>query len=563
MNKEVFFLVLNSMIKSLSDIDPSIISDKSTRELVQQLLNILECQQAEISKLKKENQCLKDEINRLKGEQGKPDIKPNSGNKNKDISSGGRERGKGKKGKKTTEEKLKIDKTITVEIDTSKLPKDIVFKGFQERVCQDIKFERHNICYKLPIYYSPSENKTYCGELPSDKSYHSNGLKSFIILMNKICDVTSSKLLLLLKSMGIKISAGSLSSILLAHTAAAVAEKEAILKAGLAHSYAQTDITGARVQGQNHYTHIICNEYFTIYSTLNGKSILDVLTAFQGLANKKNLLLCYNEECIALLKKEKVSKSFLLSLSEYFKEGDIYCLEDFEKFIKQKIPDLFQKKNIFKKVKLSFALSYYHLQNDFLKVNCLLSDNAPEYRRIASHHALCWVHDARPYNKITPHIKIHRDYLTSFQSKYWDFYDQLLDYKLQPSQERATELSLAFDALFTTSTGFHLLDKQIEKTYNNKQKLLQVLQFPEIPLHNNLAELGARRQVRKRDISLHTMTQEGTQNQDAFLSIGQTAMQLGVDVFKYLKEFLAHKIETPLASIILQKIAQKKYTTAF
>lgn len=552
------------MITSLSDIDPSLISDQATRELLVQLLNILESQQAEIETLKRKNQSLKDENNRLKGEQGKPDIKPNTGNKNKDISSGGKEQGKRKaRQQAVTKKALKIDKTITIEMDISKLPKDAIFKGFQERICQDIKFERHNICYKYPVYYSVSENKTYCGELPSDKSYHSNGLKSFIILMNKVCDVTSSKLLLLLKSMGLRISAGSLSAILLSHTAEAVAEKQAILKAGLGHSYAQTDITGARVHGQNHYTHIICNEYFTIYSTLNGKSILDVLTAFQGLDNKKNLLLTYNSECIGLLEKEKVSKAFLLSLSVHFKEGDIYSLEKFEKFIKQKIPDLFQKKNIFKKVKLSFALSYYHLQNDFLKVNCLVSDNAPEYRRIAAHHALCWVHDARPYNKISPHIKIHQEYLASFQSKYWAFYDQLLDYKEQPSQKRAAELSLEFEALFVGNTGFFLLDKQIEKTCNNKNKLLQVLQFPEIPLHNNLSELGARRQVRKRDISLHTMTEEGTKNQDAFLSIGQTAMQLGVDVFKYLKDFISNNIETSLAQIISQRRIQNQNTLTF
>ena len=74
-------------------------------------------------------------------------------------------------------------------------------------------------------------------------------------------------------------------------------------------------------------------------------------------------------------------------------------------------------------------------------------------------------------------------------------------------------------------------------------------------MHNNLAELGARRQVRKRDISLHTMTPAGTKNQDAFMSITQTAIQLGVDVFKYVKELIANKNNRlSLADIIYQKI---------
>ena len=83
-----------------------------------------------------------------------------------------------------------------------------------------------------------------------------------------------------------------------------------------------------------------------------------------------------------------------------------------------------------------------------------------------------------------------------------------------------------------------------------------VLKRPELPLHNNLAELGARRQVRKRDISLHTMTPAGTKNQDAFMSITQTAIQLGVDVFKYIKELISDKNNRiSLADIIYQKIS--------
>jgi hypothetical protein len=51
-----------------------------------------------------------------------------------------------------------------------------------------------------------------------------------------------------------------------------------------------------------------------------------------------------------------------------------------------------------------------------------------------------------------------------------------------------------------------------KKYISNKylSELLLTLKYPEIPLHNNAAELGAREQVRKRDVSLHTMTEEGT-----------------------------------------------------
>ncbi len=74
--------------------------------------------------------------------------------------------------------------------------------------------------------------------------------------------------------MGVEISAGSLSCILLEHTDLAESEKNEILKAGLSHSYSQTDITGARVAGKNHYTHIITNDFFTSFTTLAGKGVL-------------------------------------------------------------------------------------------------------------------------------------------------------------------------------------------------------------------------------------------------------------------------------------------------
>lgn len=61
--------------------------DESTRLVIQQLLNYIEYQHKETVSLKHENQLLKDEINRLKGEQGKPDISPNTKHQGTNISS--------------------------------------------------------------------------------------------------------------------------------------------------------------------------------------------------------------------------------------------------------------------------------------------------------------------------------------------------------------------------------------------------------------------------------------------------------------------------------------------
>jgi peptidoglycan hydrolase CwlO-like protein len=55
----------------LDDLDLNAIQDKNAREVIMRLLNMIEQLSAELREVKEENQRLRDEINRLKGEQGK------------------------------------------------------------------------------------------------------------------------------------------------------------------------------------------------------------------------------------------------------------------------------------------------------------------------------------------------------------------------------------------------------------------------------------------------------------------------------------------------------------
>jgi hypothetical protein len=443
--------------------------------------------------------------------------------------------------KQAKKEHIQIHQTIEVLIDKQSLPQDAKLKYWDDVIAQDIVFEVKNTCYKLAVYYSASLGKTFRAKAPDGASYHSKNLQSFIITLNKVLDVTESKIVTLLKSIGVKISTGSISNILLKYTDIAQLEKQEILKAGLASSYVQTDITGARVCGKNNYSNIITNTLFTSYTTTSGKSHLDVLAAFQGLDTKEKLKLRYDAFAIEYLKKAKISVSDLQLLDLILKTNEVVALRDFTDFIKQKIPDLYHKKNIFIKVKSALAIAYYNYQDEIPKVYCLVSDNAPEYEynKIAiEHQALCWVHDARYYKKLQPVLEIHRKKLVDFIAQYWAFYNTLLNYKKTPNALLASKISADFDALFSIKTNYFQLDKLINKTFKNKDKLLIVLIKPEIPLHNNLAELGARRKVRKRDISYHTMSNLGTTCLDAFMTITQTAIQLNVDVFQYIKQMI-------------------------
>ncbi|MHB8577633.1 MAG: hypothetical protein ACYDCQ_20155 [Dehalococcoidia bacterium] len=64
--------------------------------------------------------------------------------------------------------------------------------------------------------------------------------------------------------------------------------------------------------------------------------------------------------------------------------------------------------------------------------------------------------------------------------------------------------------------------------------MLLVLVDPTVPLHNNAAELGARRRVRKRDVSFGPRTAQGARAWDVFQSLVETTRKLGVSFSAYV-----------------------------
>ncbi len=62
----------------------------------------------------------------------------------------------------------------------------------------------------------------------------------------------------------------------------------------------------------------------------------------------------------------------------------------------------------------------------------------------------------------------------------------------------------------------------------NKEHLLKVLVLPEVPRNCYETEMAARAKVRKRDMNLQTITEDGTKANDTFMTIVQTANKLGV-----------------------------------
>ena len=171
--------------------------------------------------------------------------------------------------------------------------------------------------------------------------------------------------------------------------------------------------------------------------------------------------------------------------------------------------------------------------------------------------ALCWIHEGRHYKKLDPSSAPFRTALTEFTKQFWEYYDELLAYRQQPSADEKARLATKFDTLFATVTGYRALDERIEKTQLKKASLLLVLDHPEIPLHNNPAELGARQRVRKRDVSFGPRTPDGAKAWDTFMTLTATAKKLGVSIYHYIHDRVSGAFEMPdLADTITQRAAE-------
>lgn len=503
-------------------------------------------------------QQLKDEINRLKGEQGKPDIRKQTTGTDavdpKHSSEADRKkRGDQKPRAKKTKKKntVKIDRRVDCDVDKDSLPPDAKFKGYETRVVQDLKIITDNVEFRVAVYYSKSLKKTFIAKLPDGyKGEFGPGIRSLVITLYRDSGMTEPAIARFLKTFGIKIAKSTISRMITEDHDLFHQEKEDIIDAGLkANTYQHMDDTGCRVNGKNNYTHILCNPYFTGFFTRPKKDRLTLL----AILCRTELKFKFNESSYALMSEFGLSALRLVELKKTV-NSEILTNEQLNSLLDQLFPNPKKHSNNRRVIRESSAIVYY--QSSEYAIKHLLCDDAPQFNKIAKYKSLCWVHEGRHYKKLTPFVRHHQVILDGFIEKFWDYYGALLKYKLSPSNAIAKNLSREFDALFSTKTGYPALDERIAKTLSKKKSLLLPLIFPFLPLHNNPAELGARAQARMRDINLQTVSENGTKTKDTFATIVQTARKHSVNIYNYVYDRVTKKFEmTSLANLITEKFS--------
>jgi hypothetical protein len=545
----------SNITKILQDISQDIESmpDEYVKSIQKTLLNLIEVILDDNDKLRLENQQLRDENNRLKGEQGKPNIRSQT-KTNQDISSEKERRkkkNKEKRARKKKKNRITANRIEVLAIDKEQLPADAVFKGYKNVVVQDILIQTDNIEFKKATYYSPSLNKTFIAPLPAGYSGEFGpSLRQLVIGLYHESGMTQTGIINFLTNHKIFIGSGSVSRILTQSPEkdGFHQEKHDIVMAGLQSAeYQQMDDTSARVSGKNYYDHILCNEFYVAYFTRAQKdrlTVIDILTQGQ-------MKFIFNEHAFLLMKEMKLPEKWLNIIKTNYAEQSM-DRQEMDALLNTHFPNPNKQQSNRLVLLESTAIAAYQLLPHAVKF--LLTDDAPQYNKITEYHPLCWIHDGRHYKKLMPVVMSHRNILNEFITKYWDYYDKLLTYKSIPTQVEADRLSKEFDTLFSTQTGYDLLDERIKKTSHQKGQLLLVLENPFLPLHNNDSEGGARGQARRRDISFHTMSTEGTESKDSFMTIMQTAKKQAVNFYHYIGDRIKKKFEMPsLANLIIAR----------
>jgi hypothetical protein len=536
----------------IPDVNLDAITDTAARQVIAQLLNLIETLAAENQALRVENQQLRDELARLKGGSGKPDLKPSIPASPPPDHSSERERrtpNPRHKGRKIGI--LTPTRTVPCVVDPASLPPGAIRHGTTEVIVQDLLVQPEIIRFVREIFLVPSSGQTITAALP-DGYYGEFGphIQALTLTLGHGANVSQPSLLTFFQDAGIVIGKGTIARWLRDDRTFWQADAQAIHQAGLASTdWQATDQTPTRVDGQNETCHVLGNPFFTVYQTRPGGTRQDVLAVLWG----QEPVFRLNADALAWLEASSISRTLIAQLAAILAWDTALTATALTSQLDAAGVLLGPQQR--QQVWDALAIAAYHAQRDVPIVRRLLSDDASVYDLLTDAHALCWVHDGRHYAKLAPVVPAHRALLAAFQTDYWIFYRQLVAYRTVPTTTERDRLLLRFDELFTRRTGYLALDERIAKTRAKQALLLLVLDHPSLPLHNNDMELAARRRVRKRDVSFGPQSRAGAQAWDTFQTIIATATKLGVRVYAYFLGRLTAPASTPtLADHIRERV---------
>src|SRR6266849_1539266 len=107
--------------------------------------------------------------------------------------------------------------------------------GYEEVIVQDIAFRTETIQFRKEKYYSPSQKRTYLAQLPAGyQGQFGPAVRAWVLALYYAAGMSEPKILELLQTVGMHISAGQLSAFLIKGQEPFHVESANVLRAGLA-----------------------------------------------------------------------------------------------------------------------------------------------------------------------------------------------------------------------------------------------------------------------------------------------------------------------------------------
>src|SRR6266700_3807683 len=134
--------------------------------------------------------------------------------------------------------------------------------GYEEVIVQDVEFRPENIRLRKEKYYSPSQKKTYLAALPTGYTgQFGPGVRAWILALYYADGMSEPKILDFLQTVGMSMSAGQLSNLLIKD---------------------QEPFHAERANGENQNCPILCHPLYSRQFSLPAKDRMTLLRVLAG-----------------------------------------------------------------------------------------------------------------------------------------------------------------------------------------------------------------------------------------------------------------------------------------